>query len=47
MEGSGFTRISLYQAMTNRNINAMTSPEQYSILVEKEQQSDFLHGWLL
>ena len=31
----------------NRNINAATSLEQYSVLVEKEQWSDFLHGWLL
>ena len=48
---SGFTRFLytalLYQAMTNRNINAATSLEQYSVLVEKEQWGDFLHGWLL
>ena len=49
-EGSGFTRIFYtalllqYQAMTNRNINAATSHEQYSVLVEKEQWGDFLHG---
>ena len=37
----------LYQAMTNRNINAATLLEQYSVLVEKEQCATFLHGWLL
>ena len=37
----------LYQAMTNRYINAATSLEQYSVLVEKEQRGEFLHGWLL
>ena len=31
----------LYQAMTNRNIDAATSLEQYSVLVEKEQWDDF------
>ena len=31
----------LYQAMTNRNIVAATSFEQYSVLVEKEQWGDF------
>ena len=31
----------LYQAMTNRNINAATLLEQYSVLVEKEQWGDF------
>ena len=37
----------LYQAMTNRNINAATLLEQYSVLVEKEQWATFLHrGWL-
>ena len=37
----------LYQAMINRNINAATLLEQYSVLVEKEQWHDFLHSWLL
>ena len=37
----------LNQAMTNRSINAATSLEQYSVLVEKEQWGDFLHGRLL
>ena len=37
----------LYQAMTNRNINAATLLKQYSVLVEKEQWGDFLHSWLL
>ena len=31
----------LYQAMTNRNINAATLLEQYSVLVAKEQWGDF------
>ena len=31
----------LYQVMTNRNINAATLLEQYSVLVEKEQWGDF------
>ena len=31
----------LYQAMTNRNINAAPLLEQYSVLVEKEQWGDF------
>ena len=31
----------LYQAMTNRNINAATLLDQYSVLVEKEQWGDF------
>ena len=31
----------LCQAMTNRNINAATLLEQYSVLVEKEQWGDF------
>ena len=31
----------LYQAMTNRNINAATLLEKYSVLVEKEQWGDF------
>ena len=34
----------LYQAMINRNINAATSLKQYSVLFEKEQWGDFLHG---
>ena len=33
----------LYQAMTNRNINAATLLEQYSVLVEKEQWGDFFY----
>ena len=37
----------LYQAMTNRNINAATLLEQYSVLVEKNNGATFLHGWLL
>ena len=45
LEGFLYTAL-LYQAMTNRNINAATSLEQYSILVKKEQQGEFLHGWL-
>ena len=31
----------LYQAMINRNINAATLLEQYSVLVEKEQWGNF------
>ena len=31
----------LYQAMTNKAINAATLLEQYSVLVEKEQWGDF------
>ena len=46
LEGFLYTAL-LYQAMTNRNINAATSLEQYSVLVEKEQWGDFLHDWLL
>ena len=45
LEGFLYTTL-LYQAMTNRNVNAATSLEQYSVLVEKEQ-GEFLHGWLL
>ena len=45
MEGSGFSRILytalLYQVMTNRNINAATLLQQYSVLVEKEQWGNF------
>ena len=37
----------LYQAMTNRNINAATLLEQYYVLVEKNNVATFLHGWLL
>ena len=31
----------LYQVMTNRNINAATLLEQYSVLVEKEQWATY------
>ena len=35
LEGFLYTAL-LYQVMTNRNINTVTSLEQYSVLVKKE-----------